>query len=58
MNTMPPDDAYSDLAQLTGRLIHDIKNHVSTLGLNLQLLAEDLHEPELWGCASSGGKRL
>ena len=46
MNTMPNDDAYSDLAQLTGRLIHDIKNHVSTLGLNLQLLAEDLNEPE------------
>lgn len=46
MNNMPPDDAYSELAQLTGRLIHDIKNHVSTLGLNLQLLAEDLHEPE------------
>lgn len=38
--------AYSDLAQLTGRLIHDIKNHISTLGLNLQLLAEDLNEPE------------
>lgn len=43
---LPNDEAYSDLAQLTGRLIHDIKNHVSTLGLNLQLLAEDLHEPE------------
>ena len=46
MPELPPDDAYADLAQLTGRLIHDIKNHVSTLGLNLQLLAEDLHEPE------------
>lgn len=42
----PSDEAYADLAQLTGRLIHDIKNHISTLGLNLQLLAEDLHEPE------------
>jgi two-component system sensor histidine kinase HydH len=40
------DSAYADLAQLTGRLIHDIKNHISTLGLNLQLLAEDLQEPE------------
>jgi signal transduction histidine kinase len=40
------DDAYADLAQLTGRLIHDIKNHISTLGLNLQLLAEDLQNPE------------
>lgn len=46
MNPMPPDDAYAELAQLTGRLIHDIKNHISTLGLNLQLLAEDLNEPE------------
>lgn len=47
MPTLPPDDdAYAELAQLTGRLIHDIKNHISTLGLNLQLLAEDLHEPE------------
>ena len=46
MQAMPPDDAYAELAQLTGRLIHDIKNHISTLGLNLQLLAEDLHEPE------------
>jgi len=40
------DDAYAELAQLTGRLIHDIRNHISTLGLNLQLLAEDLHNPE------------
>src|SRR5262245_60821634 len=40
------DDAYAELAQLTGRLIHDIKNHISTLGLNLQLLAEDLQNPE------------
>ena len=46
MHDLPPDDAYAELAQLTGRLIHDIKNHVSTLGLNLQLLAEDLNEPE------------
>ena len=46
MHELPPDDAYAELAQLTGRLIHDIKNHVSTLGLNLQLLAEDLNEPE------------
>jgi signal transduction histidine kinase len=39
-------DAYAELAQLIGRLIHDIKNHISTLGLNLQLLEEDLHDPE------------
>lgn len=46
MQETPPDNAYAELAQLTGRLIHDIKNHISTLGLNLQLLAEDLAEPE------------
>lgn len=46
MQPLPPDDAYAELAQLTGRLIHDIKNHISTLGLNLQLLEEDLHDPE------------
>ncbi|MBL8824198.1 MAG: two-component sensor histidine kinase [Planctomycetia bacterium] len=44
--TDSPQDAYAELAQLTGRLIHDIKNHISTLGLNLQLLEEDLHDPE------------
>src|SRR5205823_4345727 len=26
--------------------IHEIKNHLSTLGLNLQLLAEDFQEPQ------------
>jgi two-component system, NtrC family, sensor histidine kinase HydH len=46
MSTPLHDDAYAELAQLTGRLIHDIKNHISTLGLNLQLLEEDLHDPE------------
>ena len=25
---------------------HEIKNHLSTFGLNLQLLAEDFHEPQ------------
>jgi signal transduction histidine kinase len=37
---------YAELAELAGGFIHEIKNHLSTLGLNLQLLAEDLHEPE------------
>jgi two-component system sensor histidine kinase HydH len=46
MSTPLHDDAYAELAQLTGRLIHDIKNHISTLGLNLQLLEEDLRDPE------------
>ncbi len=35
-------DAYAELAQLAGQLIHEIKNHISTLSINLQLLAEDL----------------
>ena len=29
------------MAELAGSFIHEIKNHLSTLGLNLQLLAED-----------------
>jgi signal transduction histidine kinase len=37
---------YSELAELAGGFIHDIKNHLSTLGLNLQLLAEDFQEPQ------------
>ena len=41
---MPP--AYAELAELAGGFIHEIKNHLSTLGLNLQLLAEDFAQPE------------
>jgi two-component system sensor histidine kinase HydH len=36
---------YAELAELAGGFIHEIKNHLSTLGLNLQLLAEDFQEP-------------
>jgi D-amino acid aminotransferase len=36
----------TELAELAGGFIHDIKNHLSTIGLNLQLLTEDLEEPE------------
>jgi signal transduction histidine kinase len=39
-------DSYAELAELAGGFIHEIKNHLSTLGLNLQLLAEDFQEPE------------
>ena len=39
-------DRYAELAELAGGFIHEIKNHLSTLGLNLQLLAEDFGEPE------------
>jgi signal transduction histidine kinase len=35
-----------DLAELAGGFIHEIKNHLSTLGLNLDLLAEEFAEPE------------
>lgn len=38
--------AYAELAELAGGFIHEIKNHLGTLGLNLQLLAEDLHDPQ------------
>jgi signal transduction histidine kinase len=37
---------YAELAELAGSFIHEIKNHLSTLGLNLQLLAEDFQEPQ------------
>lgn len=37
---------YAELAELSGGFIHEIKNHLSTLGLNLQLLAEDMQEPQ------------
>ena len=40
------NEPYTELAELAGSFIHEIKNHLSTLGLNLQLLAEDFHEPE------------
>jgi signal transduction histidine kinase len=37
---------YTALAELAGGFIHEIKNHLSTLGLNLQLLAEDFQDPQ------------
>ena len=42
-----PDDRrrYEELATLAGGLAHEIKNPLSTIGLNLELLAEEL-EPE------------
>jgi signal transduction histidine kinase len=39
-------EAYAEVSELAGSFIHEIKNHLSTLGLNLQLLAEDFQEPE------------
>jgi two-component system sensor histidine kinase HydH len=37
---------YVELAELAGGFIHEIKNHLNTLSLNLQLLAEDFEAPE------------
>src|SRR5580704_15711629 len=39
-------DRYALLAELAGGFIHEFKNHLSTLGLNLQLLGEDFAEPQ------------
>lgn len=37
---------YSDLVVLAGGLAHEIKNPLSTIGLNLELLAEELAKPQ------------
>jgi signal transduction histidine kinase len=42
----PPPSQYAELAELAGGFIHEIKNRVGTLSLNLQLLAEDFENPE------------
>jgi signal transduction histidine kinase len=39
-------EGYAELAELAGSFIHEIKNHLSTLSLNLQLLSEDFEEPQ------------
>jgi signal transduction histidine kinase len=41
-----PDDRYAELAELAGGFVHALKNHLGTLGLNLQLLAEDFQDPQ------------
>jgi signal transduction histidine kinase len=41
-----PTNPYSELAELASSFIHEIKNHLSTLNLNLQLLAEDFQDPQ------------
>src|SRR5260370_6545906 len=44
---MPDDSQHNtELAELAGGFIHEIKNHLSTFGLHLQLLAEDFEQPE------------
>src|SRR5580693_3308835 len=42
----PMTDDYAALAELAGGFIHEIKNHLNTLNLNLQLLAEDFQDPQ------------
>ncbi len=39
-------DHNAELAELAGGFIHEIKNHISALGLNVQLLAEDFQQAE------------
>jgi two-component system, NtrC family, sensor histidine kinase HydH len=39
-------DSYAELAELAGRFVHEIKNPLSTLKLNLQLLAEDFQDAQ------------
>lgn len=37
---------YTEIAQLAGGLAHEIRNPLSTMGLNLDLLAEEFPDPE------------
>jgi signal transduction histidine kinase len=37
---------YAEISQLAGGLAHEIRNPLSTLSLNLDLLAEDLHDAD------------
>jgi len=39
-------DQYTEIAKLAGALAHEIKNPLSTIRLNMELLAEDLQNPE------------
>jgi signal transduction histidine kinase len=41
-----PPDPLAELAELAGGFIHEIKNRVGTLSLNLQLLGEDFENPQ------------
>src|SRR5262249_49930050 len=43
---MVSNERYTELAELAGGFIHDIKNHLSTLPLNPALLAEALSTGE------------
>jgi signal transduction histidine kinase len=43
---MLPPEQLAEVAELAGGFIHEVKNHISTLNLNLQLLADDFAEPQ------------
>ncbi|HRX79047.1 MAG TPA: histidine kinase dimerization/phospho-acceptor domain-containing protein, partial [Pirellulaceae bacterium] len=38
--------SYNELAELAGSLAHEIKNPLSVIRMNMDLLAEDLAQPE------------
>src|ERR1044071_3784004 len=42
----PASELPTEIAELAAGFIHEIKNHLGTLSLNLQLLAEDFEQPE------------
>ena len=42
----PSLEQYTELAEVAGGFIHDIKNHLGGLSLNLQLLAEDFENAQ------------
>jgi two-component system, NtrC family, sensor histidine kinase HydH len=39
-------EQYTEIARLTGALAHEIKNPLSVIGLNMELLAEDLRDSD------------
>lgn len=44
--TTTPQQTMIELAELAGGFIHEIKNHLNTLSLNIQLLNEEFENPE------------
>jgi len=43
---MPPAETYAEFAALVGGLAHEIRNPLSTIRLNMELLAEDFEETD------------
>ena len=42
----PAPEQHTEHAEVAGGFLHEIKNRVNTLSLNLQLLAEDFATPQ------------